>query len=105
MPFTLQTYITVRVLQCCMFADSFKIFGVLSAVLKWISDGLGRMFTSTTPELFFFLPVVSSLCMTYMYQHVHVYVHVNPTTLFIQLLLDAGILIVFYWFVDLHFRE
>lgn len=40
-----------------------------------------------------------------MYKHVHVYVHVNPTTLFIQLLLSAGILIVFYWFVDLHFRE
>lgn len=41
----------------------FKIFGNLSAVLKWISDGLGRMFTSTTPELFFILPVVSNMLM------------------------------------------
>lgn len=41
----------------------FKIFGNLSAVLKWISDGLGRMFTSTTPELFFILPVVSNMFM------------------------------------------
>uniref|UniRef100_A0A8W8ID07 Uncharacterized protein n=1 Tax=Magallana gigas TaxID=29159 RepID=A0A8W8ID07_MAGGI len=30
-------------------------------VLKWISDGLGRMFTSTKPELFFILPVVSNI--------------------------------------------
>ncbi|XP_062621766.1 LOW QUALITY PROTEIN: proteasome activator complex subunit 4B-like [Saccostrea cucullata] len=30
-------------------------------VLKWISDGLGRMFTSTTPELFLFLPVICTL--------------------------------------------
>lgn len=30
-------------------------------VLKWISDGLGRMFTSTTPELFFILPVICTL--------------------------------------------
>lgn len=46
----------------CIFAE-FNIFGNLSAVLKWISDGLGRMFTSTTPELFFILPVVSNMFM------------------------------------------
>lgn len=45
-----------------MFVE-FNIFGNFFVVLKWISDGLGRMFILIILEFFFILLVVSNMFM------------------------------------------